>query len=92
VADEEPRKLPCGTFAAFDEMTWPTVGEEMGQVGWLLRYSEEREAARGGEEERQKLELVAASVIEAYRELVWCPRSKREAVVRRLRQVEREAR
>lgn len=70
--------------ASFDEMCWPRAGEACGDVEWRLRYHKDELFDLTREDE-----LCAASILAAYRELVHCPRAKREAVVRRLRQVER---
>lgn len=84
-----------GTFAIFDDMTWPRADNTTGAVEYALRHGDPRPyALRHGDpqlspEERRRREdvMVAASVIAAYRHLVWCPRSKREAVIRQLREV-----
>lgn len=84
-----------GTFAILDDMTWPRADNTTGAVESALRHGEQLPyALRHGDprlspKERRHREdiLVAASVIAAYRHLVWCPRSKREAVIRRLREV-----
>jgi hypothetical protein len=67
--------------AAFDDMTWPLANDAIGDVEWVLRYAPEVSGTD---------RFIAASVLAAYRELVHCPRAKREAVIRRLRQAERE--
>jgi len=71
-----------GTHAAFDGMAWSFPGERLAELGWTLRH---------GTPTGSDL-LTAASVISAYAELVRCPRSKRVAVVRRLREACRMAR
>lgn len=68
------------TWAAFDEMTWPRANRATGDVEWRIRHSHTPPTPEDL--------MVAASIIAAYRELVHCPRSKREAVIRRLREVE----
>lgn len=70
--------------AAFDDMSWPRAGESCRELEWRLRYHKDELFDLTREDE-----LIAASVLAAYHELVHCPRAKREAVVRRLRQVER---
>lgn len=72
-----------GLSAFFDGMTWPTAGVKMGDAEYTLRHGSYRAS--------RPLVLTAASVLAAYRELVNCPRTKREAVVRRLREAERIA-
>ena len=63
------------THAGFDDMAWPRAGNTAGHVEYLLRHGSVGQ-------------MTAASIIAAYRELVFCPRAKREAVIRRLRQIE----
>jgi len=70
--------LDCiGAYRRFDGMTWPdAMGDEIYELGWRLRYG-------GGELSRED-QLLAASVVSAYRELVLCPAAKRRDVVRAL--------
>lgn len=79
----EPLRLSkTGCSAMFDGMTWPTAGERCGDREWTLRHAAPNPSDL----------MVAASVMAAYRELVTCPRSKREAVIRQLRRaIEMEA-
>lgn len=72
-ADE---KVRCGKFARFSEMTWPIhIEDENDSVQWRLRY---------GEPSREDI-LFAASVMQAYAELVESPSRKRDAVIAILR-------
>jgi len=70
--------------ASFDGMCWPRAGARCGHVEWRLRHGGSQYAPPTDEEI-----ISAASVLAAYRHLVHCPRSHREAVIRRLREVER---
>jgi hypothetical protein len=63
----------------FDGMTWPRAGEEATELDWRLRYAPDVS--------RSDL-LMAASIIGAYRSMVWDPRSKRERVIREIRKIE----
>lgn len=74
---EPVRVLAKGLAACFDDMTWPTAGEACGDLEYALRH---------GDDVTRTEAVCAATVLAAYRELVTCPRSKREAVVRRLRE------
>jgi ribosomal protein L37E len=81
LAEADPlRLLANGKYAAFDGMTWPAAGEPTADLVYRLRY------AKGLTDSDR---LVAASIVDAYLELVRCPREKREAVVRRLREAYR---
>lgn len=66
-----------GYAAIFDDMTWPRADNSTGNIEYAIRH--------GPNPSRSDV-MIAASTMAAYRELVWCPRSKREAVVRRLRE------
>lgn len=68
-----------GSVARFDGMSWPVPGERLDEVEHALRY---------GTPSRSEM-LLAASVLEAYRQMVTDPRTKREHVIRTLRKVMR---
>jgi propanediol dehydratase small subunit len=70
-------KTRNGLWARFDEMTWPLPGDRMREVEHALRY---------GTPTREEL-LAAASVMQAYAQMVHDPRTKREHVIRTLREV-----
>lgn len=67
------------SYASFDGMIWTLPGEHMSEVEHALRY---------GTPTKQQL-LYAAGVIEAYRQMVWDPETKRRRVVRNLRRAQR---
>lgn len=73
-----------GTTAYFDDMAWPRADNTTGAVEYVLRHNDDPDGPP------RDCIMTAASVIAAYRELVWCPRAKREAVIRRLREVARK--
>ena len=58
-----------------DGTLWPQPGERISEIGWKLRY---------GEPTRSEL-LVAASVLDAYRALIYAPVRRRMLLVRDLR-------
>lgn len=62
-------------YRFFDNMSWPAPGSDLGDLSRIFTY---------GEPTRNDM-LVAASVINAYAELIRCPRTKRDYVVRELR-------
>lgn len=65
------RKLP-------DETVWPTPGDDPdGGLEWRLRYAPESLTRQD--------QLVLASIVAAYRELLTCPMRRRNDVVRGLR-------
>jgi hypothetical protein len=66
-----------GAYASFDEMCWPVPGERAGEVEWRLRYAPEALSRSD--------HLLAASIINAYRQMVGDPKTKRQSVVRQLR-------
>ena len=53
-----------------DGMTWPQPGEAMGEVEWRMRYNKPS---------REDI-LYAASVMSAYRQMVWDTQRKRNFV------------
>lgn len=64
-----------GFYLLFDDMCWPTAGAACGDLEWTLRY---------GEPTRQQL-LCAASVLAAYRQMVYDSREKRQRVIHMLK-------
>jgi hypothetical protein len=66
-----------GMYASFDDMCWPVPGERAGEVEWRLRYAPEALSRSD--------HLLAASIINAYRQMVGDPETKRRAVIRQLR-------
>lgn len=76
VLDVETVNGPALRWCSFDEMVWPRPDEAMNALEWRLRYDQVVTA-----EDR----LAAASIVAAYRELIYAPGDKRDAVVRELR-------
>lgn len=74
--------LASGAYASFDEMCWPVPGERAGEVEWCLRYAPDRLSRSD--------QLLAASIISAYRQMVGDPQTKRRAVIRQLRLAQQE--
>lgn len=70
-------------YQRIDDMTWPAPGDALDDLEWRLRHGDS--VARVG------AACTAASVVAAYRELVLCPRVKRERIVRALRAQAEEA-
>jgi len=74
----DERVIAGGKYVAFDDMTWPTpMDHPDGGLEWRLRYA--------SPEQLVKDRYLAASIVEAYRELITCPIKKRNAVIRVLR-------
>ena len=65
-------------FRHFGGMCWPTPCEHLNDVAYALSHSE-------ATEEMKQVQLVGASVINAYRELVRLSAKKRNAIIRELR-------
>lgn len=74
----EIRILGEKSFASFDTMCWPLPGERCGDIEWKLRYTP-------GSLTRAD-QLVAASILSAYREMVAMPETRRRPILRRLRE------
>lgn len=76
-------KRGIARFCHFQDMTWPTPGDDpagdIASLEWLLRYAPER-LTRGDQ-------LHLASIVSAYRELLNCPERKRRVVVRNIRHI-----
>lgn len=68
-------------WAAFDGMIWPIPDRGAAELEWRLRYGL-------GTPDRSDL-LAAASIVAAYAQMVRDPQSKRNAVVRCLREAQR---
>lgn len=70
------------THVFFDEMGWPrAAGEHISELEWRLRHNHEGV---------KPVDMMhAASVIAAYRRMVFDPRAKRQRVIRALRAAER---
>lgn len=66
------------SFASFDTMCWPLPGERCGDIEWKLRYAP-------GTLTRAD-QLVTASILSAYREMVAMPETRRRPILRRLRE------
>lgn len=62
---------PLPYACRFDDMTWPLANQDTSGLVYELRYGSNKN-------------LVAASIIEAYIELVNCSPRKRELVVRNI--------
>lgn len=70
--------LAGGKYVKFDTMTWPTpMDHPDGGLEWRLRYA--------NAEQLVKDRYLAASIVEAYRELINCPVKKRNKVIATLR-------
>lgn len=69
-------------FRHFDGMCWPAPGERLGEISWSLRYAD---FAALSSDETKQAQLVAASVIDAYQELIHLPAKRRDAIIRELR-------
>lgn len=69
-------------YVHFDGMCWPFPCVRVGDLEWKLRYSPESLTRAD--------QLVAASVIAAYAEIVFNPIRVRNAIVRQLRQASYE--
>jgi hypothetical protein len=72
-----------GMYSSFDEMCWPVPGEAAGNVEWRLRYAPEALSRSD--------HMLAASIINAYRQMVGDPETKRRAVIRQLRLAQHES-
>jgi hypothetical protein len=66
-----------GRSAIFDDMTWPLPHD----TEWQLRYALDPRPIR----------MHAASIVEAYADLIRMPEKRRNAVIRRLREAIRLA-
>jgi len=64
-------------FASFDGMCWPLPSERLGEIEYKMRYDNVFT--------RSDM-LIAASVLNAYRELVTCSAEKRRTVISGIRQ------
>lgn len=62
-------------WARFDTMAWPLPDEAMSDIEWRLRHGAPSKADI----------MAAASVISAYRQMVFDPETKRRGVIRQLR-------
>lgn len=67
------------TFRIFGGMTWPAPCERISEIEWRLR-NYEPDASLSMEDR-----LVAASVIAAYRDLIYKPIARRNSIMRELR-------
>lgn len=65
-------------YRSFQGMTWPAPGEFMSNLSWRLRYAPESITFA------EKLQL--ASVLDAYRELIFLPRRQHSQYTSELRQ------
>ena len=61
-------------FRNFDNMSWPAPCEEMDNLAYSLRYNSVLADY-----------LYAASIVDAYMELVYAPKNKRDKVIREIR-------
>jgi hypothetical protein len=74
----DPKILAGGKYVTWDGMCWPTpMDEPENSLEWRLRYALP--------EQLVKDRYNAASIVDAYRELIMCPAKKREQVIRILR-------
>lgn len=63
-------------YRYFLGMCWPVPGDDMDELEWRLRYAGELPMSD---------RLVAASVLDAYKELIRLPQLQRNARIRELR-------
>lgn len=63
-------------WARFDTMAWPRPDVAMAEIEWRLRHGTPSKADI----------MAAASVISAYRQMVFDPEKKRRVVIRHLRE------
>jgi hypothetical protein len=73
VADRKP-----SAFVSFDGMCWPAAGSRASSLEWQLRYQPEALTRED--------QLVLASVVSAYLQMVRDPEAKRRRVIRKLRE------
>jgi hypothetical protein len=76
-SDSKRLVMPSRVLCSFDGMCWPNATEEINDLEWELRY---------GHPDRSDY-LLAATICAAYRELVTCPKNKRDYVVRELAKI-----
>jgi hypothetical protein len=69
-------------YRHFDGMSWPYPGDELNDLEDLLRYGPDDLSDTSVTREQ---ELLIASVLAAYRDLVWSTISKRNRVIKELR-------
>ncbi len=71
------RILPCETFTKVgDDMTWPSY--DQGELEWQLRYGTEQQIIAA----RMRL----ASIVRAYREMLWLTQKRRNEICRAIRE------
>lgn len=75
VAAAYEMSVGLGAYRTFDGMVWPVPGERLRALEWTLRY--------GNCSERDQ--LLAASVIAAYSQMVKDSATKRESVIAQIR-------
>jgi hypothetical protein len=66
-------------FRSFKGMVWPAPSETLTELSRGLRYQQR------GHIFTMEERLVAAAVLDAYADLVWKPRDRRNAIIRELR-------
>jgi hypothetical protein len=67
-----------GSYVRFPEMTWPMAGDRLGELQWTLSYGKPTQSDLSA----------AASILGAYRQMVWDPDKKRREVIRGIRAAE----
>ena len=65
-------------YVLIDDMTWCVPGDRLDQLERMMRFTPESSTGS------------VASIIVCYRELVTCPRAKREHIVRNLKRIMKE--
>lgn len=65
------------SFHSFDGMCWPLPGERCDDIEWKLRYASDSMTRED--------QLLAASILSAYRQMIFDPHHKRVRVIRELR-------
>lgn len=71
--------MNASPFRSFGGMCWPAPGERLGEVSHALTYG------GAASKEMQTTQLIGASVVSAYMELIRLPAKKRNAIIRELR-------
>jgi|GEM_PF-5261743 len=59
-----------GIFYSFDGMCWPHAGAEIGDIEWQLRYGNPN----------KHTQILAASIVSAYRALIDLPQKERNRI------------
>jgi len=63
-------------YQKIKDMMWPAPGKRMDDIGWKIRYSERITISD---------RILAASIIDAYKQMIQDPQKKRNFIVSELR-------